>query len=231
MRTTVFTLCVNGFAPEITAITFPLMERWCKKIGADFHVIEDRKYPELPCTMEKFQIYDLAQKTDSEWFMFFDADTLIHPDFYDVTWLVGKDTTISYGSDYVPDRFRPNKYFLRDGRFIGKGNWIGIASEWCLDYWHPLDCMTFEEAEKSITPTEEETRFGITAEHLVDDFTVSLNISRFGLKHVLIPQLYQHVATNRGGACPTHVWHHYTLSPEQKAVEMQRIMKTWGVKI
>ena len=58
----VFTLNVGGYATEITDLTYPLMKGWCAKIGADFHVITERKFSEWPITYEKFQIYELAKE-------------------------------------------------------------------------------------------------------------------------------------------------------------------------
>ena len=51
VKKTVFTLSVNGYSPEITEITFPLMQLWADKIGADFHVIRDRIIPRLALSL------------------------------------------------------------------------------------------------------------------------------------------------------------------------------------
>ncbi len=220
-----FTLAVDGYEPDITAITFPLLQRYAGKIGADFHVITERKHPDKPPVYEKFQIYDLIKDMPANWYLFIDADALIHPDLFDVTSVVGKDMTLSYGSDFVPVRFTPDKYFLRDRRWIGKGNWIGVASDWCAaDYWHPLDDITFEEAVANIHPTVEESKTGvIRPEHLIDDYIVSRNIARYGLKHMLIPEL---MAAYPGAAVP--FYHEYRVSGEKKVVLLQQKLREWG---
>jgi hypothetical protein len=193
MNKTVYTLAVNNYEPEITKCTFPLMERYAKKIGADFYVIKERKFPDYPIPFEKFQIYDLSKERGDDWSIFFDADTLIHPDFFDVTVTVNKDTTVSgITSDFTPIRFKPDEYFRRDGRYIGKGNWFMVASDWCRDIWHLLD-IPKEEAIANITVTLEESKVGMKPEHLLDDYLVSRNIARFGLKHVLVSQVQQMV--------------------------------------
>ena len=222
LKKTVYTLCVNDYEPEITAITFPFMEAYAKKIHADFHVITNRIYPEAPPAYEKLQIYDLSVKHENDWNIFFDADALIHPEFFDVTAVLNKDMTVSNGTDFVPHRFRPNEYFMRDGRMIGKGNWLAIASDWCRDYWRPLD-TPFSEAIKDIFPTVDETNFGITPEHLLDDYTISMNISRFGLKHQLISDL-EYV-----GHRPGLLAHQYLMPSEQKVVYLQKTLKEWKV--
>jgi hypothetical protein len=222
MKKTLYTLCVNGFAPEVTALTFPLMQRWADKIGAEFVIIDSRKFEDFPVTYEKFQIFNLAQERNDDWSIFFDADTLIHPDYYDPTILLSKDTTFSNGTDFTPIRFKPNKYFLRDGRYIGKGNWCLAASDWCLDIWRPLDKVDIQDVIKDITPTTHEQACGITAEHLIDDYTVSFNLARFGLKHIISPEL------EKKHTIPGNLlWHHYLIKPSEKLVNMQRTLMNW----
>lgn len=205
MKKCLYTLNIGNYLPEISAITLPLMERYAKKIGASFHIIMDRKFPKYPIVYEKFQIFELAQKQENDWNIFFDLDSLLHPDFWDLTVALSKDTTCSgYTSDFTPQRFKPDKYFLRDGRFIGKGNWFGIASNWCLDYWHPLEDLTLDEAVKNITPTQDEVNNGIERAHLIDDYTVSRNIAKYGLKHTLLSEIEKSRGIGSG-----YVWHTY----------------------
>lgn len=223
-KKTVYTLCVDNYAPELTAITFPYMKKWADKIEADFHVITERKHPDMPPVYEKFQLYDLAQEHGNDWNIFFDADALIHPEFFDVTACINKDTTVSNGSDFVPHRFRPNEYFRRDGRMIGKGNWCAFVSDWCIDYWKPLD-RPLEEVVKDIFPTVDERNFGITADHLVDDYTVSQNISRYGLKHMIIPQFEAH------GLKTDLLQHQYLMSTEKKVVHLKKTLRDWKLDV
>jgi hypothetical protein len=221
-KKTVYTLCVDNYEPELTAITFPFMQKYAEKIEADFFVITERKFPHMPPVYEKFQIYELAKEHGNDWNIFFDADALIHPDFFDMTACIDKSMTVSNGSDFVPHRFRPNGYFKRDGRMIGKGNWMAVASDWCIDYWHPLE-IPFEEAVKDIFPTQPEREFGITPCHLIDDYTTSLNISRYGLKHMLVEDFdYKGVGTGL-------LAHQYLMPAEQKVIYLQNTIKKWGV--
>lgn len=224
VKKTLYTLCVDNYAPEITALTFPLMQKYADKIGADFCIINDRKFPEAPPVYEKFQIYELGRKAQNDWNIFFDADTLIHPDFFDVTTVVSKDTTVSNGTDFVPHRFRPTEYHLRDGRMIGKGNWCAIASDWCIDYWHPLE-EDLETVIQGIYPTVEERIHGITPCHLIDDYTVSYNIARYGLKHKLIPEIdFMNI---RQGLLA----HQYLMPIDQKVIYMHKTMQQWGLNV
>lgn len=255
MKKTLFTLNINNYEPEITALTFPLMKMYADKIGADFHIITERKLT-LPgaCMaggfpgLEKFQIYELGREMKNEWNIFIDPDCLVHPDFFDVTALLPKDMTCAYGtSDFSPVRFSLDKYFLRDGRLIGKGNWFGICSDWCLDYFHPADDVNdLEEAKTHCFPTLQERTSAkpMSGYNMVEDYIVSRNIARYGLKHTLVSELLarygrslnfvpqqvmtpQGPAMGEGGPC----FHVYQNSAEQKVIMMQNQMKAWGIEI
>ena len=218
-----FTLNVDGFCPDLVELTFPYLKKWADKIEADFFVISERKFPDLPVTLEKFQIYTLAKEQENDWNIFFDADTLIHPEFIDVTAMLHKDTTCSYGSDFAPIRFRPDKYFKRDGRCIGKGNWCAFFSDWCLDYYHPLEGISIEEAVSNIFPTQKEKTFGITAEHLLDDWLVSRNIARYGLKHNAISEILAGYKVEE-----RLLTHRFLFRPRHKVIVTLQVLKRWG---
>jgi hypothetical protein len=228
MKKTVYTLCIDNYAPEVTALTFPLMKKWASKIGADFRIIAERKYSDYPVVYEKFQIKELAKQNGDEWSIYFDADTLIHPDFWDVTVAVSKDTTVSgIASDFTPQRFKPDKYFLRDGRFIGKGNWCLMASDWCTDIWTPLEDLTLEEAIENITTTEQEKSTGfIEPSHLIDDYVTSRNIAKYGLKHKLITDIEKEKNMGSG-----YIWHHYLFPIEKKIIIMKKQLLSWATTL
>lgn len=255
MKKTIFTLDIDNYQPEIKALTFPLLMMYAQKIGADFHVINERKLT-LPgaCMaggfpgLEKFQIYDLGREMGNDWNIFIDPDALVHPDFFDPTSFMTKDTTAAYGSnDFVPIRFRTDKYFMRDGRMIGKGNWFGVVSDWCLDYWHPLDDITLDEAMAMCYPMlpERTASKPMTAYNMAEDMLVSRNIARYGLKHILMPDILarfgltlnyinlgqvqspQGVMNQMGGP----IFHVYLDDPDQKVVMMQNQLKQWGMEV
>jgi hypothetical protein len=224
MKKVVYTLQVDGYSPEITEITLPLLEAYAKKIGAEFVVINKRKFPLWPIPCEKFQIAELAERNQADWHIFFDADSLIHPDMFDVTAVVGKGVTLSVGTDFSPARFEPDKYFHRDGRWIGKGNWCMVGSDWVAqDLWRLPTDLTAKEIAAKIHPTAEERLFGVTPEHLVDDYIVSRNIARFGLKHMLVPDICRDVGAS------WQVYHHYLKTIEQKVMEMRQALTLWGI--
>ncbi len=230
MKKTLYTLSVNDYEPEITKLTFPLLKKYAEKVNAEFYVIKDRKFPKFPCPYEKFQVSKLSKERGDEWSYFFDADALIHPDMWDPTCLVSKAVTISNGTDLSPIRFKPNKYFNRDGRNIGKGNWCMIGSDWVAeDLWRPHECNDPEEIAKEITVTQAEAFFGVDSLHLVDDYNVSLNISRYGLQHILIGEIRaaKDKAIN-AGTNPGLMWHIYLNNSNEKLVAMKRTLLIWA---
>lgn len=224
IKKTLYTLSVNNYSPAIQELTLPLMKFYANKIGADFYVITDRKYPKMPPVYEKLQIYELAKEHKNDWSIFFDIDTLIHPETIDFTKLLHKDTVMHNGSDFAMVRWNYDEYFLRDGRHIGSCNWLAIASDWCTDLWTPLD-IPYEQALANIQPIPNELANGITKEHLIDDYTLSRNIAKYGLKFKTAKQ----IQTELGLEVSNFFWHQYTIPIDEKVVEMRKIIKLWGI--
>jgi hypothetical protein len=224
MKKTIFTLNIE-YSEEICAMTYPLIYRYADKIGADVAVITHRKSPDMPVTYEKLQIFDAAKQLGSDWIIYVDSDALIHPELPDLTVLVPMDTVMHNGADMAAVRWRYDDYFRRDGRHIGSCNWLAVASRWCLDLWHPMDDITLEEALTNITPTASELKAGITKEHLIDDYLLSRNIARYGLKY---ERLMDVLPEGRVGGAQ-FFWHQYTIPIDEKIVEMRKVLKTWGV--
>lgn len=226
IKKTVFTLSIDGYAPEITEITFPLIYHYAKKIGADFHIIKNRVYPEYPPVYEKLQIYHLGQEMGNDWNIFIDADALVHPDMLDITTVLDRDTVMHNGSDFASVRWRYDRYFLRDGRNIGSCNWFAVASDWCIDLWHPLDDLTLEEAIANINPVVTEVVSGeMDASHLIDDYTLSRNIAKYGLKFKTFLRFQEETMGGPRGL----LWHIYAAPKEKKIVEMKNVLRAWRV--
>jgi len=238
MRKTLYTLNVGGnYSPEICRLTYPLLKHYADKIGAEFCVITRRAFPEWPLTVEKFQIYALAQTRGDEWSIFLDSDALVHPDMFDVTNHLPKDTVAHNGSDMAGLRWRYDRFFHRDGRHISSCNWFTIGSEWCVDLWRPLDDLSVEEALSNIIPSNHERisppRIG--AEHLIDDYIASRNIAKYGLKFTTIRE----ISTKVNLFPDVYVHHCYTDPIEDQVVEcaapndqgnyFERDGKTWRI--
>ena len=179
----VFTLNVNNYAPELVKITRPFLEAWCRKIGADLIEINTIKFPEMSCNYEKFQIYELGKKYD--WQIFVDADAIVTLDMFDPTIFLKEDEMLFYWVDMANTRFKYDNHFKRDGRNIGAGTWFVVTSRLTLEAWKPLHLqsdITQEECIKSIVPNQKERNFGMKPTHLLDDYLVSRNISKYGIK-------------------------------------------------
>jgi hypothetical protein len=224
IKKTIFTLNVDNYAPEICALTYPRIQKYAEKIGADFHIISERKYPDMPPVYEKLQIKELGKKMGNDWNIYIDSDALVHPETIDFTELINKDTVLHNGSDMASIRWTYDEYFKRDGRNIGSCNWLTIASDWCLDLWTPLD-IPFEEALKNIHPIVNELATGVNAEHLIDDYTLSRNIAKYGLKFKTIMDLTKEVGLEGSN----FFWHQYTIPCDEKVVELRKIIKSWGI--
>lgn len=210
MSKTLYTLNVDHYAPEITKLTYPLLKRYATKIGAEFHIITKRKWPKLPPVYEKLQIFDLARERRDEWSYYIDSDALVHPDMFDPTEFVHKDTVMHNGNDMANNRWRYDYVFRRDGRHIGSCNWFTIASEWCRDLWAQPD-ITYEQCLENIFPIQMELSSVITREHLIDDYVLSRNIARFGLKFTTVSAIQQ-----KNGDPGDYFYHQYTATTEQK---------------
>lgn len=224
MKKTIYTLNIDGYSPEITAITYPLIKHWAHKINADFHIIDKRKYPDYTPVYEKLQIYELQVENGDDWSYYVDSDALIHPDMFDPTEFVTKDFVLHNGSDMANNRWRYDRFFRRDGRHIGSCDWFTIGSDWCRELWHPLDDITYDDALENIFPIQEELNTVITRDHLIDDYVLSRNIAKYGLHFKTVMQLMTEFNIPGG-----YLWHQYTITIDEKIKQMHEIIKKWGV--
>lgn len=225
MTKTIFLLNIDNYAPELTRITYPFIRCYAERIGAEIRMITERKFPDWPITYEKLQIYELAKEMGEGWFIYIDSDALLHPQFLDITAHLSRDTVACYSRDVADIRWTMDKYFERDGRHIGWGNWFAVASDLCLDLWHPLD-ITLEEALANIHPTPNELRAGVTKEHLIDDYTLSRNVARYGLKFKRIKDIW----AEQGLPENSLVQHEYTKSIRDQAASHMKLILDWNVQ-
>ena len=226
MRKTVYTLNVGDYAPEIRALTYPLLRGYAAKIGAEFVELTGRCFPEWPVNYEKFQVFRYAQEHPADWHFFFDADTLIHPETPDWSELLSKDTVAHNGADVAPIRWiHSDPYFRRDGRHIGSCTWCVIWSDWCHDLWQPLRDLTLEQALANIQPRIGEQLAGLDRAHLLDDYLLSRNIARFGLKFTTLLDLQQRLKLDG-----SDFFRHFYMTPTAtKVAELEATLVGWGL--
>lgn len=226
LKKTIFTLNINDeYSKDITDITYPYIKKYAHKIGADFYVIKERKFPEWYITYEKMQIYELGKEMKNDWNIYVDCDALIHPDIFDITTQMSKDTVAHSAMDMASLRWRYDEYFLRDGRNIGSCNWLTIASDWCIDLWRPLDDLTPDEAANNIFPTKSESDNGVTPRSLIDDYVLSRNIAKFGLKFVMFKDFFAKYDMDY----LSFLYHNYAMPVEEKVVRLIDRKKSWGL--
>lgn len=222
-KKTLYTLNVNNYAPEIRAFTWPLLRRYAEKIGAEFFAITERRFPDQDIMTEKLQIHRLARERGDDWAIYIDSDCLVHPDTMDFTEVLPRDTVMCNGTDYAACRYEYDEYFRRDGRHIAMCGWLTVASSWCLDVWKPLDDLSYGDAVARIKPTAREVQAGIPAEHLIDDFIVSRNVAKYGLKHTTFRKILAEI----GQIDASYLWHEYTIPEKEKLAMIKKVLSVW----
>ena len=220
-KKTIYTLNFDNYQPEITKLTYPFMQNYAKKIDAEFVIIKERKFPDYPMMYEKLQLYELGR--DNDWNIYIDSDALIHPDLFDITEAIPGDTVMTYGADFANGRFKYDNYFRRDGRNLGLGNFITFAPKSCIDIWESLSDITIEEAISNIRMTHREEFLGHKPGYGIDDYVISRNVARYGIKFKTFLQLLNEI--NRPN--DEYFCHNHLVSETEKLVLLKQKIKDW----
>ncbi len=210
MTCKIFTLNINNYFPEMTELTFPLMENYSNKIGGEFIQITERKFPDWGIHFEKAQIWYLM----GDFNMFVDADVLIHPDFLDITKL---DPNYVYLKDgYRANiKFLPNEYFRNDSRNQGISSCFICNSIINKNIWKPLD-MTPDEVNENIIISKDDIKRKTYADFYQDEYLLSYNLAKYKIKYNGIDQQY--------------IYHSYTSNDKNiKIREIKDKLKEWGI--
>ena len=218
----VYTLNINNYSPEINKLTYPFLKKYADKIQADFYVITERKFPDYPIPYEKFQIYNLVQEQKRDWIIYIDSDALVHPDTFDVTEILPQNTVMTCRSMFAPVQFRYDRFFKRDGRNIYAGNWFTVASKLCIDIWRPLDDITKEEAIGNIFPSIVERNSDVVSSHLLDDYVISRNIAKYGLKYTTFIKMLED-----NGKPGEFLFHEYLYTEKEKIDNLNKVLDLW----
>lgn len=218
MTATIYTLDINNYMPEVTKITFPLMKKYAEKCNGKFHIINSNFYRSYPVAMNKFLIKNISVQMNDEWSIFIDADALIHPDMPDITKMLRKDTLAMYGFDQASLRFTMDDYFTRDGRNLSSCGWFIVCSNLLIeDLWKFPD-ESFIELFPKIKVLEAEREL-IGPDHLMDEYVLSHNIARFGLK----------TATLHDNGFKPYLHHMYNVPYEKKLELIKNKLKEWNL--
>ena len=168
-------LNIDNFFPELFELCFPTVERYAKKHGYQINLITERKFPDWHINYEKMQVFEDGKDADVNVLM--DADVLIHPMMKDFAFIV-PPTHIGFNDNYfMRTKFRVlNKEhelaFLRDQRNIGVASNLVVAHSSTHCVFEPLD----------ITP-EQGKEICLIREGDIDEYTISLNLAKYGLKY------------------------------------------------
>ena len=188
MKKAVFTLVVDNYRPDICERTLPSIEAYAKKIGADFKVITERKYPQFPPAYEKVQVHELGR--DYDYCINMDVDFIIDKN--------APDFTTGILPNYVGffEMFDAHCQFELDECFKNDGRDIGIAANFVLtdrnthDLWEPLS-ISWEELRKLIK-----------GDHQASEYCISRNLAKHHYKftglnyHDDIPKLFYHLGVS-----------------------------------
>ena len=175
MKTALWVVAVNNYLPDLCAITFPNLKEFAEKIGAEFKVITDRKFPDFPPSYEKLQIHELGK--DYEWNILIDADIIIHPDLPDPRVRTGKNNLgVYYGFDLRVAFPRVDPYMEKYARENGNV-YHGIVTNFLVanknihDIWSPLEYKFDECKDWCCRP------------HILDEYSISRNLGKFSIPY------------------------------------------------
>jgi len=170
MSVAVWVVRVGDYNPKMCEITLPNLKAYANRMGAEFNMITERRFPDLHPICEKLQLWELGKGYKHN--ILIDADMLIHPNLPSAVEVVPLDsvgTQLEYPADAF---FKADKYFVRDGRKLALVTNFIVTTMLTHDLWRPLD-ITISEALQNVH-----------SDHCLDEYWVSRNLSRFGLKHV-----------------------------------------------
>ena len=148
------------------------------------NMITERKFPDYPLHYEKFQVYEDGKEAEVN--ILCDADMLIHPEFPDVVTRLRRDS-IAFNDNYnISYKYHVERipYFMRDGRDVGIATNFVVTSDWTHDAWEPipLSAKDIEDlAKKEVT--EGGGSEGRGWGHYADEFAISFNMAKYGLKY------------------------------------------------
>ena len=109
-------------------------------------------------------------------------------------------------------RFKHNNYTRRDGRNIGACTWFTAFSGWTRHLWKPY--KNPREYVNQIYPTHKEINFEYSPEHILDDYLVSRNVAKYGLKVKTV--LHDMFASYPQDGHPLFFIHQYCITEQEK---------------
>jgi hypothetical protein len=172
MKKKIHILYVNDYFPELFNITFTNIQKYAEKYNYNINLITERKFPDWHLHYEKMQVYNDGKNDDIN--VFLDMDVMLHPKFPDFMKIIPPDK-VAFNENYnISEKCKLNKYFLRDGRDIGIASNVVVSTYLTHDIWKPLPSTITPEKGREIT---------FIREGDIDEFCLSYNLAKYGLKH------------------------------------------------
>lgn len=172
MKKCIHVVYIDNFFPELWELTYPTIEKYAKRIRSDINIITERKYQSYHINYEKMQVWEDGKDYDANFLL--DADILIHEEFPDFTTIVPRNH-VAFNDNYnASDKFniKDNIFFQRDGRDVGIASNAVITYKSTHDLYHPLNLHPHELI-----------KICKIREGDMDEYVLSHNLARFGLKY------------------------------------------------
>ena len=169
MNKALWIVTVDNYQPDLCQLTLPNLEAYAKRIGAEFHVIKDRAWPLVSPTYEKLQVHKLGK--DYDWNLILDADMFVDDTMSDPTTIVPDTMVASWMCYDAAVQFPCDAYFYRDARKLGVSTSFIVVPKSCHDALTPFDGDEVERAASIKRP------------FILDEYCVSRNVARYGLKY------------------------------------------------
>ncbi len=169
----VHVLATPGYAPDLCAITIPRLRAYASRIGANFNLIQERKFPDYPINYERMQVYEAGQSYD--WNINIDADMVVGTKLPDIT-DISPASRVSIVMKYdLSSHFKTdgNIFFERDQRDAGLVDAFVATSSLTHDLWKPLS-GGFE----SYKPLFKDSEY-----RRISEYCISLNLATYGLHY------------------------------------------------
>jgi len=166
-------LATPGYAPELCAITLPRLRAYAARMGADFNLIRERKFPDYPVNYERMQVYEAGKGYD--WNLNIDADMVIGSHLPDITEMspAGRVSIVMKYDLSTHFHTTGNIFFERDGRDVGLVDAFVVTSALTHELWKPLPGPF--ESYKQLFKDSEYRR--------ISEYCLSLNLATYGLHY------------------------------------------------
>ena len=183
MKKLIHVLNINDFFPELFALTFPTIRAYAERYGYGINIISKRKFPDYPIHYEKLQVHEDGKHAEVN--ILCDADMLIHPQLPDMVTHLRRDSIAFNDNYHVSTKFHVERipYFMRDGRDVGIATNFVVTSNLTHDLWEPIPLTSQQISDLAVPNNDEPSEWNRGWGHYADEFALSFNLARYGLKY------------------------------------------------